>query len=585
MQMFFSAPARGVVQNNAQIRSRRGAKSFFDQFPRRQPVAETDHGKIVHQGRPQKRRSAERRRHAADDLYLNALSIASVVRGPLFSFLRHLQHQSCHPVDARISAADQRDRVPRFRLFQSHPAAGFFACHGRSQISLVGIIRLHKVVVDRIADDRIAPVQRRRGLPRHPLVVPGTDPDDEQVPFRIISAHFVLLLPIQLHRRYSHTKGHPVLRGLSSEDPRGSCGGRRPLAHIAGADMLPDSVRFRKSPAAELYFFQLPCAVGLKRNAQAGGKGEKSGLLFFDIDGCDRADRLPAQAQFFERLRCERPDLLKGFASAASHSQYNAPRNQLQRRIRRALIRGNQNGILFRQTGLLLFRGIPHLQFTRRLPADGDHAGVFAGDDHLRAFLPEKPRRKSAGFPQIVDSEVIVRGKYIHGKQAVHIGRRCEHGPASRDPRKPLRPRICAAQVPRQKRDHVRPLLVHDQNGRIRVLSLQERCCGAHRDPAGTDINEDIPFLEILLRPALKAPLAAGTPDLNLRQQFPLQKSCQLRSGLREVDNMYLLHDLFPLVRTRIAGFCGYTKQAIASAAAARASPSPDAVYMSLLAL
>ena len=65
-----AALAAGVIKHDAEIRLGGAREPLFDLLPRRQPVAQTDDGKVVRERRAEQRAAAARGGEAGDDLDL-----------------------------------------------------------------------------------------------------------------------------------------------------------------------------------------------------------------------------------------------------------------------------------------------------------------------------------------------------------------------------------------------------------------------------------------------------------------------------------------------------------------------------------
>ena len=84
----------GVIQDKGKIPLGRAPQALLDGLPGREQVREGDHAEIVHERRPQHRRTGERRRHAGDHLDLHR-----------FDPLRQLEQRPGHAIDPRVPAA------------------------------------------------------------------------------------------------------------------------------------------------------------------------------------------------------------------------------------------------------------------------------------------------------------------------------------------------------------------------------------------------------------------------------------------------------------------------------------------------
>ena len=169
-QMIRTAPTGGIVQHDDIIRHGRRRQTALDRLPWRQPVAETDDGKVVGERRAQECRAAARRRQAGDHLDLRPLGFAP-----------QLTDQGCHPVDAAVAGADESGGLALPRLVQRHAAALRLLRHGRGPELLVRIERPHQVHVDLITQDDIRLPQRPIRPQRHIVPISGADSNDIQL--------------------------------------------------------------------------------------------------------------------------------------------------------------------------------------------------------------------------------------------------------------------------------------------------------------------------------------------------------------------------------------------------------------------
>ena len=175
----------------------------------------------------------------------------------------------------------------------------------------------------------------------------------------------------------------------------------------------------------------------------------------------------------------------------------------------------------------LLIRQIICLQFSRNPVFELDYIRIFARSYHTRFSLFEKRRCEAGRLFKIADQKLVFLGKKVHSKYSVYIGRRCQHGFPFCELRDLPRPLIGAAQMPGQDRDHILSLFVNDDHCRIRLLAANVRRDRADRDPAGTDIDQDISFSKMFRRPLFAAALAGRVCDVLYPSQFTSQLRCQ----------------------------------------------------------
>ena len=162
LQVVGAALGRWVVERNAEVPRRRAGQPLFNDGPRRQPVGERNHAKIVCQRRAQHSGPTQRRRQAGHNLDL----YPGVLRG-------QFQQRAGHTVDPRITGADQRHGFAALRGFQRPAAAVNLPRHAGGVDLLFWEKRPHQLHIDRVAAQHISALQRGAGLRGQKLRVTG----------------------------------------------------------------------------------------------------------------------------------------------------------------------------------------------------------------------------------------------------------------------------------------------------------------------------------------------------------------------------------------------------------------------------
>ena len=165
-----AALAAGVIKHDAEIRLGGAREPLFDLLPRRQPVAQTDDGKVVRERRAEQRAAAARGGEAGDDLDLRLGCLAA-----------QLIEQRRHAVNAAVAGADHRNGLSAARRFERHFAALHLAQHRRGEKFLIRVALLHEIDVHGIPDDHVALAQRAVGADRHIFIVSGADAHNSQL--------------------------------------------------------------------------------------------------------------------------------------------------------------------------------------------------------------------------------------------------------------------------------------------------------------------------------------------------------------------------------------------------------------------
>ena len=158
--------AARIVNDDAQIRFRRGAQPRFDHLPRREQVAEADDRKIMRQRRAEQGSARACGRNAGDDDNFRRV------------FPRDLVNRGGHAVNARVAGADHRGRSAGFCRLDGYAAALHLLHHRRRDIFLIRKIRPDKLHIFGIAADHLGTLQGAHRAHRQHIVAPGADSDN-----------------------------------------------------------------------------------------------------------------------------------------------------------------------------------------------------------------------------------------------------------------------------------------------------------------------------------------------------------------------------------------------------------------------
>ena len=160
--------ALGIVERDNEISFRRRLGTILDEFPRRQQVAETDDGKVVHERCAQDRSRRIDRRDAGDD----AAELGTIAR---FALQEKFQDESRHAVDTGITARNDDGISSLRRRFHRHAAAVDLLHHARADDLALTDEVFDELDVRRISCDDCRFLNRPLRTRRHILQTSGTD--------------------------------------------------------------------------------------------------------------------------------------------------------------------------------------------------------------------------------------------------------------------------------------------------------------------------------------------------------------------------------------------------------------------------